>query len=77
MNAKKDEETQTADERGCTQIRHRKLAEETLEIHLGKSPIRFILFVFASIRVNSRLIFFSKCVAAAVAKKTQKEYEGS
>jgi hypothetical protein len=50
-----------------------KLTEETLEIHLRKSAIRFILFVFASIRVNSRLIFFGKCVAAAVAGKAQIE----
>jgi hypothetical protein len=77
MNAKKDEERQTADERGCTQIGRRKLAGETLEIHLCKSAIRFVLFVFASIRVNSRLIFLFKWVAVAVAGKTQKEYQGS
>jgi hypothetical protein len=77
MDAKKEEERRTADERGSTQMRRRKLAEETLEIHLRKSAITSILFVFASIRVNSRLIFFGKCVAAAVAGKTQKKHECS
>jgi hypothetical protein len=77
MNANEREKRQTADERGCTQIMGRKLAGETLEIHVCKSAIRFIPFVFASIRVNSRLIFFGKCVAAALAGKPQKEYECS
>jgi hypothetical protein len=77
MDAKKEEERQTADERGSTQIRRRKIAEKTLEIHLRKICDRSILSVFASIRVNSRLIFFGKCVAAAVAGKTQKEHECS
>jgi hypothetical protein len=70
MNAKKDEERQTADERGSGVV---KLTEETLEIHLRKSAIRFILFVFASIGVHSWLIFFGKRVAASVAGKAQIE----
>jgi hypothetical protein len=70
MDANEREKRQTADERGCTQIMGRKLAGETLEIHVCKSAIRFIPFVFASIRVHSRLIFFGRCIAAAVARKT-------